>query len=259
MAPCDWDIESCGCGGGCLQQAPPAVRTYAVAAASHIMWALTGRRYGRCEITVQPCNPSPLMPEYQTWPVGADGPYSGPLGTPVLDGGRWYNRRGGSCCTARCEVPLAGPTDTDQVVSVTVAGELVDPAAYQIHDRHLLVRIDGGCWPTCRDYGQQDPPAFEVIYRRGDAVPAPVLGAAAVLACEIGRSCTGGDCRLPGTVSRMTRQGVDVSMVDVTDYLDRGLTGIPEVDRVIAVDNPHRRHSRPQVMSPDMHPPRMVT
>ena len=36
-------------------------------------------------------------------------------------------------------------------------------------------------------------------------------------------------------------------------------TGIPEVDDVIAAANPHGLTARPQVWSPDLPPPRVVT
>ena len=84
---------------------------------------------------------------------------------------------------------------------------VVAPAAYEVHNGHLLVRTDGVCWPSCHDYS--DPAtAFEVVYKRGLPIPAAVQQAVNRLACELARGCAGGDCRLPNRVRSLTRQGV---------------------------------------------------
>ena len=206
-----------------------------------------------------PCTPTATR-DYQVWPVdGMGAAMWGGLGGfyPVISGGVWRNVGGCSCCDTGCEVDLPGPVA--EVIDVTIAGEVVDPDAYQVHDAHLLVRIDGGCWPACVNFGRQDPPDFTVTYTRGAAVPTAVLEAAAVLACEFGRACTGGVCRLPSRVSSLSRQGIDVQFADLTDLFASGLTGLDEVDRVILTVNPGRLHSPPQVWTPDLPPPRMVT
>lgn len=256
MAPCGWDITECGC-GGCLDKLNPAQRARAVALAAHFMWAATGRRYGLCEVTVLPCNPAPGENLYRTYPVGGGG--DGPAMTPVIEGGVWHNRCGAGCtCAAACEVALPAPVDS--VVEVLVDGGPVDPLAYEIHDRRLLVRVDGDCWPACQTFGAEIP-GFQVTYLRGDPIPAVILSATAVLACEYGKACVGGDCRLPARLASLSRQGVEVTVAQdaATSEGGRLRTGIPEVDDVIAADNPHGLAARPQVWSPDLPPPRTVT
>jgi hypothetical protein len=256
MAPCSWDLPECGC-GGCLADLAPPARTRAVGLASLVVWGLTGRRYGLCDITVQPCTPRSGR-SYQVYPVGLDVWGGAGLGFhPIIEDGVWRNVGTGSCCNSGCEVDLPGPVA--EVTEVTVAGAVIEEDAYQIHDRHLLVRVDGGCWPACVNYGNQDPPDFTVTYRRGEAAPTPVLEVTATLACEFARACKGVACRLPSRVSSLTRQGVDVQFADLTDLFAAGLTGIDEVDRVILTVNPHRRAEPPQVWTPDLPPPRMVT
>jgi hypothetical protein len=123
----------------------------------------------------------------------------------------------------------------------------------------ILVRTDGECWPTCVNFGNQDPPDFEIAYLRGLPVPPTVLDAASILACEFGRACAGGPCRLPQRLRRMTRQGVEIEVDDVDRTSSRFLTGIEEIDMVIQTENPFALQARPRVWSPDRRPARRVT
>jgi hypothetical protein len=159
-------------------------------------------------------------------------------------------------------VALAGPTSTAAITSVTVAGAVVPAGAYTVYDGHLLTRIDGECWPTCRDYS--DPAAaFTVTYLRGDQIPAHVQSAYERLACEVAKACTGADCALPQRIRSMTRQGVEIQMIetDETGRVRTGQirTGIAMVDQVIDAENPHGLLQRPSVLSLDLPAPRMVT
>jgi hypothetical protein len=213
------------------------------------MWAATGRRYGRCETTVVVCNPGRPDPLYQTYPVGGygDGPGLGPY---IAVGGGWRNGGcGGGCtCTAECEVVLDGPVDS--IVEVHVGGELVDPDAYEVHDRHLLVRIDGGCWPTC---GSMIPTyGMTVTYLRG-TIPDHIQAASETLACQYAKACTGGACVLPQRLASLSRQGVDFQVAEVAaDGSDWWATGIDTVDRVIAADNPGHLRGPAEVLTPDL-------
>ncbi len=256
--PCGWELTGCGC-GGCLDELDAASRDRATAGAAYILWAATGRHYGKCQITVQPCNPV-LRPDlYQTYPVAYDHG-RGALGWPMPDeGGVWRNRSDCSCCVGRCELWLEGPTSHPDILEVTVDGVVVEPESYQIHNAYLLVRIDGLCWPTCVNYSSQAPPAMEVVYLRGDPIPEAVTDAAATLACEIGKACRGAKCRLPRRLASLSRQGVDLSTVTINTYLDNMLTGLTEVDAIIVASNPRRLAQRPQILSPDLHFPRHVS
>lgn len=258
MAPCSWTLPDCGC-GGCLAELNPTARARAAGLASLTVWGLTGRRYGLCEITVMPCSVTGDR-DYRVYPVALGDLWGGggPGFYPMISDGVWHNVGACSCCASGCEVDLPGPTTKANVVEVKVGGVVVAAAAYQIHDGHLLVRVDGGCWPSCVNFAAT-PPDFTVKYRRGETVPAPVLAVTATLACEFGRACAGVACRLPNRVSSLTRQGVDVQFADLTELFEAGLTGIDEVDRIILTVNPGRRAERPQVYSPDLPAPRMVT
>lgn len=267
--PCGWAVDSCGC-GTCWDSYTPAVREQAAALASYTMWAATGRRYGLCEVTVLPCNRPRPAPLYRTYPLGWNGaglPAFGDsddyfLPYPILAGGQWFNTTcgGTGCsCAARCEVDLPAPAAA--IVEVRLDGVVVDGAAYEIADRHILVRIDGACWPTCQVYGVQVP-GFEVTYLRGSEPPEAVAFASRVLACQFAKLCAGGECSLPYQLRSLTRSGVSVEVGSTAPAGPlRGpvVTGIAVVDQIIAADNPHGLIQRRDVVSPDDVPPRQIT
>ncbi len=250
-------MTGCGCGTTCWDKITPDAKDYAEAVACQIMWAATGRQYGLCDLTVRPCSrPADLL--YVDYPVETAG-----LGvdyqTAYIDHGEWHSAGcGTSCsCQASCEVALDGPTSTANITSVKVAGVVIPAASYEIQQGYLLVRTDGLCWPTCHDYSEPTQ-AFEVAYKRGRAIPEAVQQATNRYACELAKGCQGGDCRLPNRIRSLTRQGVEVQAVDLTDETGRIMTGIPEVDALILAENPNRIAQAAMVLTPDLPNPRRV-
>lgn len=257
VAPCGWAITKCGC-GACWDTHTPEVRATAAALAIGVMWMATARRYGQCPVVVQPCPKPELLREYQTYPV-AQADY----GAAYIKGGQWYNSCSGydedSGCCHGCEVDLEGPTTTGGITEVTVDGIIIPPASYEVQNGHILVRTDGVCWPTCINYSQQSPPQFQVEYLKGVAIPAHVQAATERLACEWAKACTGGTCALPKRLRSLTRQGVEAVVEEVSTDPTRIRTGVPEVDMVIALENPHGRTMASIVWSPDAAPPRVLS
>lgn len=254
MGPCGWTIPDPLC---CDTWAatPVAVQAAARDYAALILWAATGQQFGLCEITVRPCGMKPCGADAftfwgTTWNAGT--------WTPYLFNGSWFNCRCPNvcCCEPRCQIRLMG--DVAAIVEVTIGGVALDPSAYRVDDLHWLVRIDGECWPECGDLDSDDGPnVLEVTYLRGNPVPPALLNAAATLACEWAKACTGGDCRLSNRVTSISRSGIDISMVDPNDLLDNGLTGLWEVDSVIRALNPYMRKQRGRIYAPELNVPRM--
>lgn len=249
--PCAWTISpTCEVWADLTPEEQARATNYA----TYILWSRTGRQFGLCELTVRPCGRQvrPGSMWGYVWDTAAGGWY------PYLDaGGTWRNCScglSGCGCGPRCEVWLPGPVDS--VTEVIQDGVVVDPAAYKVDDRRWLVRIDGECWPDYADLST-DTDRFQVTYLRGTPVPAVLTNAAEILACEFAKSMRNQECRLPGRMSSLTRQGVQVSFVDVDSVLRRGLTGVPEVDQVILAINPNGLPGRPRVMSPDIQAPRI--
>lgn len=133
-------------------------------------------------------------------------------------------------------------------------------ANYRIDDYQWLVRTDGECWPECGDLNVDSGDGFfQVTYMKGEAPPAVLLNAAGMLACEYAKACQGADCRLPGRMTNLVRQGVSIQTVPVDTLLMMGLTGLPEVDQVIRALNPNKLKGRPRINAPELPRPRYTT
>lgn len=228
--------------------ASDAVKAYALEQATLVLWAATGRRFGLCAVTVRPCSPpDPLL--YRTYPVPPAGGYWG--GTSIV-GGVWY-----SCgCTAGCacspsEIVLPGPVAA--VVSAVQDGVTIDPSGYRLDPGGRLVRLNGQVWPASQDLtvAATEPNTFAITYSRGVPVPVALNNAAGVYACELAAALTGGECRLPDRIQTISRQGVTVDLVGPDDYLDKGRTGLADVDQVIVALNPRGLAAPPRVLTLD--------
>jgi len=255
--PCNWALDTSCCPD--WDTYLPAVQSAATTWSTYLLWALTGRRYGPCSITVRPCGRSCGGGGYMTYPVRGSDSFGAPgtWVTPYIDGaGTWRNCVcPGACkCEATCQVALPGPVAV--VDQVMVDGVVLDPSAYRLDNGSILVRIDGEtCWPECQDMDLANDAvgAFAVTYQRGVAVPRAGQIAAGELACEFAKACTGsGECQLPGQLASLSRQGVDVELVDPTTFLENGLTGVANVDLWIRSVNPSRLAERSRVYSGDV-------
>jgi len=256
VGPCNWTIPDPLC---CDEWAglDPVIQSSARDYAALILWAATGRQFGLCTVTVRPCGMRPCSDGGAEF-YGYD--WSGGTWVPYIFNGTWFNCAcpGICCCEPRCQVRLMGPVDS--VTEVLIGGIAVDPDTYRVDDKHWLVRTAGECWPTCSDLDTDDGDnVFEVTYVRGTTPPPALLRAASTLACEWGKACLGGDCRLSNRVTSIARQGINIEMADPNAVLEDGLTGLWEVDSIILALNPYRRKQRGRIYAPEMNVPRMVT
>lgn len=230
----------------------PVVTAAAVAAATDILWALSGQRFGTCSVKLRPCRRScrdTVFPDGWTpWP-GAIAPplYSGGGGT----GGYWMNAGcagcGDSCsCTTLPEVVLPAPVNS--VTEVRVDGVVLTGSAYRVDNNRLLVRTDSGSWPYCQNLLKDDTQVgtWSVTALYGEDVPDSAQWAVGEFACEYIKASRGEDCRLPRTITSLARQGVTISMPVITDLLKKGKTGLYLTDFFLAATNPSglRRHSK---------------
>ncbi|MFJ9029814.1 hypothetical protein ACIRQP_15025 [Streptomyces sp. NPDC102274] len=258
MPACDWTLNTSCCPA--WSGYDEAVQAAATAWAMGILDSLTGHQFGQCPVTVRPCGPKCAnWGGYMTFPVTRDGYLRGngmPWMLPYIDGaGAWRNCTcAGTCsCRARCEVPLPGPVEA--VDEVRVDGLVLDPSAYRVDNGSLLVRTDGECWPQCQDMGLPVTAegAFAVTYRRGLPLPPAGQIAAGELACEFAKACAGdSSCALPQQLQSLSRQGINVQVVDPQAVLSEGMTGIANVDLWIRSVNPSGKRQRSRVHSLDM-------
>lgn len=62
------------------------------------------------------------------------------------------------------------------------------------------------------------------------------------------------ECALPERVTSVTREGIGIELLTPQDYLDRGRTGLPNVDEWLAQANPKRAFRPSGVYTPDSPP-----
>jgi hypothetical protein len=238
-----------------------------------LVWASTGRRFGLCSKTVRPCR----RDCEDCWGGGwfwAEGTWM-----PYIFNGVWRNcfcgtGDGCSSCKASCQLWLEPPVNS--IVNVYFSGSgIIAPSTYRVDDYQWLVRqgpaVSGSgatdCWPIMNNFNMPasgagepfDNSAWQVTYLQGIPMPGVLSRAAGELACEYAKFCLGQVCRLPQRATSLSRQGVTVSLVNVDQLLEDGLTGIVTVDNVIRAFNPYRLTSRMKIATPDYNPIRKTT
>ena len=234
----------------------PEVQDYATQFATQVIWAGTGRRFGLCSITARPWRARAVQP-YVTYPSAFD-PWGGNMGSfswglfaVGSNSTQLINFASGYGPFIPNEIRLAGPVSS--VTSVQIDGATLDPTAYRL-DGDRLTRQDGNGWPAGQDLtkpaGQTN--TWSITWMRGEPVPQLVNYAAGVYACQVAKARTNQACTLPNRVTNITRQGVSVQVISLNDVLDKGLTGVSDVDQIIRTYNPSGARSRPRVLSQDM-------
>jgi hypothetical protein len=234
--------------------------------ASMVLYEASARQFtGLCERTVRPCRQacgcwSGWIPSDVAVPF-AWGPWGG-------SGWSWGREGGDRCgCDAVSVVRLAG-YPVRAVTEVKIGGVVLDELDaggnpnWRLDGWRDLVRMDDPgppvqrrLWPYCQNLSLDDtqPGTFSVSYQFG--VDPPPLGAAAAaeLAGELYQACSGGDCRLPSSVTRVIRQGVQIDRVNALSQMIRqGASGLTLVDTFVGSVNPAGLRRRPAVWSPDV-------
>ena len=230
--------------------ASPTQEQVAKDSATFVLWALSGRRYGACTVTIRPCRRDLVPTGWHEWGSGY---------RPVLYNGEWSNTCGHqvSCsCTSVSEIRLPfGPVSQGDIVSVKIDGATIPANGYRIDNYGTLVRLGGDEWPACQDLLLADTAVgtWSVTYEYGEDVDAMGLVAAGELACEFLKAIVSGSgaCRLPQRVQSLSRQGVSVTLLDPQDFLADGRTGLPLADLWLASVNPGSLSSRPVVLNAD--------
>lgn len=244
LGPCEnWPIHwTCD-----VSTAAPGVTGYAVSAATRVLFALSGRRFGQCTVVLRPCaddcgdlsalplwDGSSLLVSRTPWDF---------YRLPYCGGGC---PRFGCSCADLSSVRL--PQYTARVTEVRLDGTPMATGAYRLVGRDL-VRTDGFAWPRCNNLAAADdqPGTWSVTAVVGEPVPDSGCLAMGELACEIVKAASGVDCRLPPGVTQLVRQGVTIQYPDVGQLLSDGRTGLYLVDMFLASENPHRLTRRARV------------
>jgi len=228
-------------------------------AASQVLFELSGRMYaGACEQTVRPCSSR-----------NACGVQVLSRGYVINWGGSFWNNSESSACGCQplSRVLLPG-YPVREITEVKIDGDVVDPDTYRLDGWRWLVRVRDPAepdtmlmWPSCQamDLDDTQDGTFSVTYRYGEDPPLIGSTAAAALACELYKACSGNaeDCAIPANAVRVTRQGVTIDKSATINWFfgrndsDGWQTGIVSVDTFLNSFNSSGMQQRPRTWSPD--------
>ena len=197
--------------------------------------------------------PQRVRPPVSAAPMGKSHAPGQPWMTPYLHAGEWHNLAcgGPECsCAPLCEIVMPGQIAA--ILQVLLDGCEQPLEDFRVDNGYRIVRTDGYCWPSCQDMGRDlgEPGTLGITYLPGILPDTAALWAAGVLACEFSKACSGAKCRLPSSVSSISRQGVTMTMS--MGMWEGGLTGIREVDAYITSVNPNALRMPSTVWSPDV-------
>lgn len=235
----------------------------AAGAASDLLYVLSGRKFpGLCSASLRP-TARPRRWSLANWMTFLTQNYNG----FSESWGRCDNEGADGCC----HIPTIdlGVFPVRSIVAVRIDGVTIPTNEYRLDESRLLVRTRPNStfiptqrygWPTCQDLGLPDsqPNTFAVDLMFGADPPALGLQAAAAMAVEFSKAWANISNRLPQRLTSITRQGVSMAVLDPMAFLDKGMTGIYEVDLFVKTYNPTASKVRPAVWSPDIPRPRRV-
>ena len=206
----------------------------AIAASSHILWGLSGRKYSGAHSVV----------EFYDSRQGLG--WTGRLGS-VQAQAILQTAPGDPVCLD-CGFPhkmRLRHQPVQRVLSVQINGTLVDPSEYALINRSSLgfplSRL--ACGASC----------VRVAYIWGVNPPAGGRAACVRMAEQFLLAWNNDDdCRFPTRVTNVTRQGVSWTILDPQDFLNDGRTGLYEVDLFLKTTNPDKARRPARVFSPDL-------
>ena|SRR3984885_4097189 len=247
-------------------QGVDAACAQAAAAASHVLYELSGRVY------TGECGPETIRPVAR--PTDSDTrSLSGlsPLG--------WFSASGtassyGSSLPgvvahyATSEPPtIKLPWPVNTIAQVKIDGVIIPAGEYELRGHQELVRMRVNAsapptqrwgWPTSQimDLPDTEAGTFSITFTFGAPPPGSGILAATKLAEVMAMVLLGDTNRYPKRVTQIARQGVTAQVTSAVDMLKDGATGIWEVDLFILAVNPAKLQRQSTVWSPDVGRPR---
>lgn len=230
----------------------------AVKFATDILWAMSGQRFGTCSVKLRPCRRTCRPTSFpggvwEPWPGVGFGPLYGVGsggGYGVIDAG-CAGCGGGCSCATLSEILLPAPVNS--ISEVRTDGLVLSGSAYRVDDNRALIRLDGKTWPACQNLLLDDsqPGTMSVTALYGEDPPASAADAVGELACEYIRAMHGEECQLPRNVTNLARQGVTITMPDLTAVIKEGRLGLRFCDLFLHAWNPARLTAKSRVYSVD--------
>ena len=129
------------------------------------------------------------------------------------------------------------------IEEILIDGAVVPASDYTIYKGRYVTRLDDGRWPIRQNLTLADTEdnTFSISYTYGADPPELGVSAAAQLACEMYKECSGQSCALPKGTTRITRQGITIDRLAFTTWGFQNRTwrtGLPLVDTFLSAYNP---------------------
>lgn len=229
------------------------VLTSASVAATEVLWALSGRRFGVCTETVRPIARHAADSEWD-WRYLENATYG--WGWSWRDAGCLSCPPGWCRCLSTHEL-MMWREPIIEVTALTMDGTALPVSGanciFRVDDWRRLVRTDGGTWPLHQDLRKPltEAGTWSITYRYGYEPPELAKQACGMLACELAKAMLALPCKLPERVTSVSRQGVSLTLSDPADYIEKGRTGIYLVDLFLATYNRPAAHRAPRVFRAD--------
>lgn len=194
--------------------------------ASHILYVLTGEKFQGIHTTTEYFggNPSSIT----TAPVVIDGGMYNVSSSSVRGFSKGYNpAKDGNRKLYLKHRPVR------EVIEVVELGKVLDPASYSVRNRTFLRKRDGMPWYM--DSRRE----LEVTYTYGAEPPRLGIFEAVKLADQLMLAEMGDErCILPEGTTSLSRQGVNISVINPNDVITQGRVGIYSTDLFIKTYNP---------------------
>lgn len=140
------------------------------------------------------------------------------------------------------------------ISEVKIDGVVLAASEYTLHKSRYVTRLNNQRWPIRQNLTLADTEegTFSITYTYGADPPEIAISAAAQLACELYKACTGENCALPIGATRITRQGVTFErQFWRRDPVTRAWrTGLTVVDAFLNAHAPSGLIRRPTFWSP---------
>lgn len=216
----------------------------AVQAASLLLFMMSGQKYGGLQrVTEQYVCEETGAPTGCAWDPGMNAWWN-----PHIDGYTYLATAGlGSQRVTRLmrgrDIRLRH-TPVRRIESIALGDTVLAPSQYALRSSSTVTT--DGSWGVCDGSGPV------ITYDFGHAPPTLGRMAARRLANELVLAAEGNEaCALPRNVTSVARQGINFEIFDPQDLMDKGHTGLYEVDLFLSVVNPNKSRKRAKVFSPD--------
>lgn len=246
-----------------LQDVTDVDVAFAIAAASNLLYVLSGRQYragrsvGRPTAVNSGWNyQSSLYPYSSMSGYGAAWGFAAGWAWAAIGMGWWQIGQDAA------EMRLQGPIR--RINNIMIDGTSLGPwppsnPNYTVYDRMRVVLNVAGAlgitawpWEQNLQLGLDQPGTSLVDYEWGKSPPPAGKLAAIALTIELALSISGSDdCRLPDRVTSVATEGITTQVGDALQYVREELTGIPAVDIFLRAVNPAKLRRRSIFIGPN--------